>query len=118
MLDLTISTAAGGGGGSDIFTWISGAAASGTSAAKGVGGAAAIVFILMMAWKAKGAIAGIVAGGIAAIVFIWFVNNVGNSGVQDKVTKTVNNNGSAQIGHLDRPPEASGVRILGLDDAA
>lgn len=79
----------------NVFDTISNIGTAATTAALVVGGLVAVIFIILIAWKSGGAIGAVITGMISAAIFVWALNNIGDSGVQDQIGKTITNGAPA-----------------------
>lgn len=51
-------------------------------------GVVAVVLVLIKAWQSKGALPAIISAFVVGVLVIFAVKNVGNAGVQDKISNT------------------------------
>lgn len=66
-------------------------------------GIIAILLVCIVTWKAK-TLAALLSSAAIAAGFVWVVHNVSDSGVQDPIDDTINNNGAPASGGGAPPP--------------
>lgn len=87
--EATAAYAAAGGGG-DIFDF--GMSLSGKTQKMVIAfaGVIAVLLVAIKAWSSKGALPAVISAFVVGVLVIFAVKNVGNAGVQDKISNTFN----------------------------